>query len=301
MLDFSKPKETHISLIADPTFEQMTAAIEKTGYNIQFIYEPPEDICYRAMNRGYCFRYIRNPSTEMTNKALSLNWYNLKFVKNPTPEQEDIAIENSGGLAIQFIERPTFAQKMVAITKTPSSIQYIKNLSENMIYLAVSLSSHCIKFIKNPSEKLQLQVVNDNPLYIEFIDNPTPEIIDLAFELSKGETIKWIDNPTIAQQWFCVRNSPSNFHYVKNPCESIKRYILRRHPVYIHRIEHPSRELCLIAARACVAKGLKEDTPLWKFIDKFSIDVILTYPSATGLPHVEFVHDADRIQYELSL
>jgi hypothetical protein len=139
--------------------ELQLAAVNESGYAIQYIENPSEAMKLAAVNQEGCaIKCIKNPSEAVQLAAVNKNCYAIKYIENRT-EAVKLAAVNQDGYAIKYIENPSKAMKLAAVNKNGCAIDYIENPSEAMKLAAVNQDGYAIKYIKNPSVFIKLYVV----------------------------------------------------------------------------------------------------------------------------------------------
>ena len=90
---------------------------------------PSDEVTEIALKKDYNnFKYIIEP-TEQIKTALSLSGEVIKYIINPSEEEQLLAIENSeSGETIRYIERPTDKVVEKAIERNIENILYISEL-----------------------------------------------------------------------------------------------------------------------------------------------------------------------------
>lgn len=107
--------------------------------------------------------------------------YFIEHIKNPTKEMKLLAVSISG-FSIQYIKEQDTDIQIEALNNHHLSFQYIKNPTLNCCKLAISLDPDNIQWIKNPSEELQLLAISKNFYSIEYIKKPTIKVVSLIIK-----------------------------------------------------------------------------------------------------------------------
>ena len=126
---------------------------------------------------GWAIQILKNPSEELQLLAVGDHGRGFTFIKNPSKAVQSKAVENDGRL-LEFISDQTDDMVMSAIKSYPESIKFANNQNEKNQLLAVSLDGLAIIAIRDtPSNNVQLTAVNQNPTAIKYIHNPCIEAI----------------------------------------------------------------------------------------------------------------------------
>lgn len=96
---------------------------------------------------------LEHESSDMT-----FNGHALKLIRNPTEEQQIMAVSRSG-CAIRDILNPSEAVKLASVRCGGTSIRYITNPSEEIQLAAVKRYAFSIMHIPNPSELVSITAV----------------------------------------------------------------------------------------------------------------------------------------------
>ena len=128
------------------------------------IKNPSEDLQLAAVQRsGYAIQYIKNPSESIQIAAVQENGLAIGFIDNPL-EPTQIAAVQQNGYAIEYI----FKKGIVP--------------SEDVQLAAVKENGDSIKFIDNPSEIVQLAAVQEDGWAIRYIENSSGRVQDVAVQ-----------------------------------------------------------------------------------------------------------------------
>jgi len=109
------------------------------------------------------FEQILNPSNRVSNLAVKLDGFN-----------------------IQFIENPTYVQKVLAITNRCDSLQFIENPDLNLKVIAMQMAEdHCIgvcvlDYFELDSYRLRKMALETFPEALEYIENPTEREVKIS-------------------------------------------------------------------------------------------------------------------------
>ena len=155
----------------------------------------------------------------------------------------------------QYVEKVK-ANPIEAVKKSPHSINFIDNPSEELQLIAVKKDPSSIRVIKNPTESVQLEAVKQVPNLIHSIENPTESV---QLEAVRGNiTSLWlIKNPTESVQLEAVKIDPIravsfNPHlakYIKNPSKDMIIKLIDANPKAISMIDGVSEDIKLEAVK----------------------------------------------------
>ena len=125
---------------------------------------------YEALSvNGNVISYLKNPTEEMCELAVQQNGLALEYVRHQTEELCLKAVQQNG-LALQFVQQQTDFICLEAIKKNPHAFFYIQEKKEVFAIQAVKGNPFLIKFIENQTEAICLEVVKRDGLLIEFVN-----------------------------------------------------------------------------------------------------------------------------------
>jgi hypothetical protein len=105
---------------------------------------------------GMYLKNLIDPTKELRKIALTETGFAIKYIKNPSDEECQLAIQDEGDLyALKHIHNPSHHLLKKAVQKNGLIIQIIKDPSEEICKLAVENIGYAIKFIPNPSEEVK--------------------------------------------------------------------------------------------------------------------------------------------------
>lgn len=128
------------------------------------------------------FQYIRNPSPDICEFAVSESGENLKWVRESNPEA--ITSEmcyraiDSYPLAILYVpsELCDYAMKEYAIDLDPTLIQAFTDLRPGYIQEKLRADPSFCRFLKNPTEDMEYRAVENDANYCAYVRHFTPRI-----------------------------------------------------------------------------------------------------------------------------
>lgn len=127
-------------------------------------------------------------------------------------------------------------------------------LSDTVKKLAITNDPSSIDFIKNPSEELQLMAVAHDPSAIYHIDNPTPKTINVALT-KDGRLLYEFVGYNLSEETLmgAIKSYPAAIRWLDNPSEEIQKEAIKgevRTLKYIlHKVKNVSNELLEFAIR----------------------------------------------------
>jgi len=89
-------------------------------------------------------------------------------------------LTKNAGYLIRYMDNPSEAVKLSAVTQDGKNIQYIDKPSIKIQLAAVTQNGFAIELIDNPSEKVQLAAIKRIAASILFIDNPSKNVLITA-------------------------------------------------------------------------------------------------------------------------
>ena len=144
-----------------------------------------EILLWMIDRKGYCIEYIDNPTEEMCMRAVLSNPYAIYYIKNPTEEMLLIAIKNGNGV-IFSVKNPTEGQ-MIAAMKT----QGLYNLYRRMPQYYNAVLEYMKKYgasLKHIQRKLKTYeickaAIGSSPHAIKHVNKSTlrkhPDLVEL--------------------------------------------------------------------------------------------------------------------------
>lgn len=139
------------------------------------------------------FKFFKNPSYDVSLKAVAVDGYNLAYILDRTDELCLIAVKSNGAV-IAEIDDPSVELQWEALRTTPSSIAFFKATPE-MKLEAIKADGMVLRLIESPSEKMKLEAVKQNGIVLEFIESPTYEI-ELEAVKSNGYALEFVSKQT---------------------------------------------------------------------------------------------------------
>lgn len=137
--------------------------------------------CKRIINYSEYENFsINNLDLEGRLNVLNYNPDNIKFIINPT-EEEQLCSVNIDGHCLQFIDNPSLEVQKAALKNDGYSIQYINNPSEELQLIAIEENANSINLIKNPTKNAILKSILKDPYIIRSYDINIDE--ELLFRL----------------------------------------------------------------------------------------------------------------------
>lgn len=155
---------------------------------------------------------IDDPTEEMKLLAVKKSGLVLEYIKNPTIEIQEAAIDNNAR-AIKYIGSPTEDMMIKAVNKGWSILEYIKNPTDQVIELAIDKSGWAIQYVKNPSEELQLLAVRKNYDSIKYIKEPCERVQEEAVNISY-DALRYIKTPSSHAELTAIRNNEAAINFV---------------------------------------------------------------------------------------
>lgn len=124
------------------------------------------------------------------------------------------------------------------IKKTPDSIRYIVDPSEELQLLAIDCATRfdIIKYIKNPTDKTQLAIIKKFPSDYRHIINYNPKIFDYAEYLY----VKRFENPFNICEYDGTKHDLFLLSFIKHPHQYIQYHLF-----CITILSNPSKNLIL--------------------------------------------------------
>ncbi len=132
---------------------------------------------------------------------------NISYLSFPSEATQLQAVALDGNAILHILAHSNVSDnvKRIAVSTTPSCIQYIPSPSDDLAILAVGKEPDTIKHVSNPSYKVQLVAVTKSPASIAHIKNPIDKI-----------------------QMISVKKDISIARHIENPCRAVQLKILKR-------------------------------------------------------------------------
>ena len=161
---------------------------------------------------------------------------NIQYIENPSPAMLLLAVTLDGH-ALKFMKKfvksyPELESEAVA--QNPSVMRYIKNPSEKLIWEGLGYSPYLIRYAKKQTEKMQMFAVSFigkwirkskvKPLIMRDLINPSTKV-QLAAIDRDWKAIKDIENPAPETQLAAVQKSIHAFKYIDRPTADVLRYM----------------------------------------------------------------------------
>ncbi|PLY08031.1 MAG: hypothetical protein C0625_03535 [Arcobacter sp.] len=307
---------------SNPTKEAQLLAIEKNVNNIFNIKNPSKEVIKKAIEKNYRIVTRLTLNNEMKLFAIKQNLkvFNLitldkksqdyffkttkfldkdlahdkklellkkypfciKYIKNPTEEEQLIAI-NSNSYALNYIKTPVSEKiKLTAIKRSPNVFKQIKNPSFELQKEAVKANAKNIQYIKEQKEELQILAVQSDGYAIEYIENPSLKVEEISLRETRTHSVSHIKKPNLALLERYISIYPKEQEYVTNymPIEvskillkyngalyeaenynkaiqtdEIRKIAIKQYPKAIFNMENPSLELITFALKQENIKG----------------------------------------------
>ena len=191
--------------------------------------------------------WIANPTPAEEQEAVETDGNLIRYVKNPSEELQLIAIENKPS-SIRYLPDPSERVQLAAVGQNGATIHYIKNPSEKVKITAVNNYGGAIQYINHPSKLVQFTAVTKEPSAIKHITDPSEEL-QLAAVQKNGEAIGYINYPSEAVQLAAVKQSGYAIGDIRNPSERVKIAAVAHDGWAIRWIKNPSEDVQLAAVR----------------------------------------------------
>jgi hypothetical protein len=147
------------------------AVVKEDPEDLQFMENPtPQVQMYMVKSGVHYIEYISNPTDEVQDYILKNHKEYIFYIKNPNDkikslldleEYQMYAVEKST-YNIKYIKNPTPQVQMYAVKKNPSYIQLIKNPTDEVQDYILDNYTEYVKYIKNPNEKVKQYKLNNN-------------------------------------------------------------------------------------------------------------------------------------------
>ena len=156
-----------------PNYYELCRLAIINEYNaIAFINKPPYEYYELAIEKGYSTKHISKIKRRFTSeqyeklcdKAVQVNGFALRFIKNPTRYQQETAIVTCGAM-IRYMENPPLEFEIMAIRDSLWNLKYIKNQQRPEI-----------------KEVIRDTLIHAEDISLRYMDNITEEEIRLAID-----------------------------------------------------------------------------------------------------------------------
>lgn len=190
----------------------------------RFITDPAKFDPYLTNFRtAFMIKYIKNPSEEQQEKAVSTNPNVFPLIKNPSEKIQKIAVQNKGS-NLEYIPNPSEELINLALHSNGRAIKFVKNPTEEQKRIAVNNTGLAIWHISNPSKDLQKEATLNNPAALMGIKNPDPEVIDIGLR-ARPDAISNFKNPSDKLKMDAIGYHTTAFNYIKDPSEQVQMFL----------------------------------------------------------------------------
>lgn len=159
---------------------------------------------------------------------LTIDYSNIKFINNPTEEEQYKAVCSEATL-IQYIKNPSENIQMAALqTGTSASriFNMIENPSEQLFIAVIKESPAKIVGMTNPTEAQQLAAISkQDSLITNTTVNWCAKAQRKAFEMNK-DYFQFLSEPTEEECWFALQHNPTFIKHIKNPSDDMKSFAI---------------------------------------------------------------------------
>jgi hypothetical protein len=206
--------------------EEQLKAVKYNKKNIIGITNPSlkvQEAALRKKTDCKTFERIQNPHRKIVLEVLPFCSYAIKYIKNPTEEQQLIAVgaqsRKDSVNVLSLIKNPSLKVQNEAIKYNFRSIEHIDNPTEEQQLMAVKSQNindydTVLSYIKNPTKKVQLEALKRNYRNIRDIEKPTEEMKRLIEE----------------NQLAAIKENSSNYYILKNPSAKIRKEQIKLYP-----------------------------------------------------------------------
>lgn len=150
---------------------------------------------------------------ELCLKAVEVNPFVLKYVKEQTPEICKRAVLYYGR-ALQYVKEQTLDICITAILENAHAIQYVRIPNPKLCWLAVRTNGFAIQCVPEQTSELCMEAVRQNGMALSCIENQTPELCMEAVKQNSG-ALKYVKKQTPELCMMAVKNDYRTFRYVK--------------------------------------------------------------------------------------
>jgi hypothetical protein len=145
--------------------------------------------------------------------------------------------------SIQFMGELSYEMQKHAILINPMSIRYMKNSSEEFKLSSVISNGLMIKHFENPSENLQLAAIKSEYKAIQFINNPSEAIQIAAIQIGgyyNYDVINFIKNPTENAKLEAVNQNGYAIQFIEDPSEVVQMAAVKNNENAYFYIKNPT-------------------------------------------------------------
>jgi hypothetical protein len=109
---------------------------------------------------------------------------------------------------------------IIAVSKNPFVLWYVKNQTEDICKIAVYRNYEMLEYVENQTEEICKSAVQVNGLTLRHVKNQTDEICKLAVQ-NDGNALYYVKNQTPEICKIAVENNSDALYYVKNPTNEL--------------------------------------------------------------------------------
>lgn len=177
-----------IENIEKPSEEMCLYAVKTAWNTLKFIKNPSDNVLEEAVSvKGWAIQFIEDPSIEIQKKAVEKDWDSIKYVIDPIEEVQLLAVNSYYG-ALKYIKQPTLKVKRTAITKNAEAVNFLEGINEEEMSLFIEDNIDIIKYVASIVDieivkiilKKKLSCEDIEPSYVIKFVNCEALIIDKA-------------------------------------------------------------------------------------------------------------------------
>ena len=165
------------------------------------------------------FKYARKGIREhrvLQKIAIQHNWSNIIFIDEPSEKIQMLAVSKSTS-AIENIKNPCRAAIIYCADDKPYNLFRVKDkIDDSIVAPYLKKDGRLLQLMKNPTKENILDAISQSGYSIEFVKNPEKDI-QLAAVKKAPKSIAQIENPCIEAQFYVVQKNRNNFKSIKNP------------------------------------------------------------------------------------
>lgn len=128
------------------------------------------------------FGIISQPTEEMCEKAIRSNPNSIRFVKNPSPKIQELALSMEKHMPFRDKEIIRMALQRFAITWNAWQICYLESPSHDLWQLALDTDIETLRFCRKPTKRLIRYAITKDPTAILYLNEQlqTQDILEIA-------------------------------------------------------------------------------------------------------------------------
>lgn len=184
-------------------------------------------------------KWMKRPPRVVQLAAVIQSAHTIKYIRYPDVDIQLMAVEKNPRAALSWIRNPSPEAYVKACELYGENLAKIKNPTSKMIRAAVKNCGDIIRIVSEQTEELHLLALASNPRSFCYFKHPSRYVRKRGLELMP-DNIRFVSNPSVAEQMSAMTRDPGVIGYIKNPCPDAQVLAVRDSPTYYSKIKAPS-------------------------------------------------------------